>query len=255
MNQYLLAVCVIALSAPLFITSSAFAEFTCKTSKGDVTIHDTTTCHFETSGGCSAKCTPVSFTATCGGKCKASASGSCTETCNTKCKTECTKQPDTFVCKDYCSVDCKASCSGSCKGNNCSSQCTAGCDTKCQEKCTVQTGATDCDTKCNSSCDGSCTVEANIQCDVDCTTDLTGGCTTKCDKPQGGLFCDNQYIDVNDVSDCNFEFSVKGQVTGDVITKCSTAPGTPTPIGTPVGVAAIAGLGLVIARRRSRKSP
>ncbi len=259
MNKFFMHVSVgaLALAAPLFTASNAFAAFTCSTSKGTVTIKDTTTCHFETAGGCESKCTPVSFTTTCSGTCDASATSTCTGTCESKCKTECTKQPDTFTCKDYCSVDCKAGCSSSCSGNQCSAQCAASCDTKCTEKCTVQTGATDCDTKCKNSCTGSCTVDANIKCDVDCATELAGGCKTKCSQPSGGLFCDDQYIDVSSVSDCNFEFSVKasGQLTGDLTASgCSSAPGTNTPFGMPAALAVVTGLGLIIGRRRAMRN-
>lgn len=257
MNRLFLNVSLgaLALAAPLLAASNAFASATCTTSKGVVTITDTTSCHFETAGGCSSKCTPVSFTATCDGTCTATADGTCTSTCDTKCNTECTKQPDTFVCRDYCNVDCQAGCTSSCTGDKCSSQCQASCDSKCTEKCTVHPGATDCTTKCSDCCTGSCTVQANVKCDTDCTTSLTGGCTTKCSQPSGGLFCDGQYIDISSVSDCNFTFTVNasGTLTGNATSSgCSASPLNGTPFGLPAGLAAIAGLGLLVARRRRR---
>jgi MYXO-CTERM domain-containing protein len=92
-------------------------------------------------------------------------------------------------------------------------------------------------------------VEANISCDVDCTTALTGGCNTQCSQPSGGLFCDNQYIDVGAVTDCSFSINVT--TTGSLSTSCAVAaPGTGSPFGLPAGLAAVAGLGLLIARRR-----
>ena len=234
--------------------SAASASATCKTSKGDVTISDPTTCHFETAGGCSAKCTPLSFTATCDGNCSASADGNCTSSCETKCNTECTKQPDTFTCKGYCTVDCQAGCVSNCTGDTCSTQCQASCDTRCAEKCTTHEGATDCTTKCQDSCTGTCTVEANIGCDVECSSALTGGCTTKCSQPKGGLFCDGQYIDITDVSDCNFSFSVdaSGQLTGDAKLgcACSTTPGHSSPAENGAGLVGLFGVGLLVARRR-----
>jgi MYXO-CTERM domain-containing protein len=241
-------------AASMSAASAASASATCTTSKGEVTINDTTSCHFETSGGCSAKCTPLAFTATCGGSCSASADGACTSSCETTCNTECTKQPDTFTCKGYCTVDCQSGCASSCSGDTCSTQCQASCDTRCAEKCTVHEGATDCTTKCQDSCTGACTVKANIACDVDCTSALTGGCTAKCSQPKGGLFCDGQYIDISDVSDCNFSFSVNasGELTGDAALGCICrgAPGRAAPSGPAAGLVALLGVGLLAARRR-----
>lgn len=247
---------LLALAAPLLSASNARAAATCTTSQGEVTINDTTSCHFETAGGCTAKCTPVNFTATCGGTCSASADATCTDTCTAKCTTACTTTPATFSCKNYCSTDCQAGCMGSCTGGNCAAECSASCDQQCTEKCTVHPGSTDCTTECADSCTGSCTVEANATCDVNCATMLTGGCTTKCSQPSGGLFCDGQFIDISDVSNCNFSFSVNasGQLTGDVKAGCSMAPGPSAPFGLPVGLAAIAGFGLLVVRRRRARS-
>jgi len=33
---------------------------------------------------------------------------------------------------------------------------------------------------------------------VDCETNLTGGCKTACSRPEGALFCDDQFVDVKD---------------------------------------------------------
>lgn len=254
MNHFFLnaSLGALVLAAPLLSASSALASTTCETSRGVVTINDPTSCHYEIAGGCTSKCTPVSFNATCSGTCSATAESTCTDTCQTKCNTECTTQPDTFVCEDYCAVDCEAGCASTCTGDNCSAQCSASCDTHCTETCTVHPGATDCTTMCQDSCSGTCTVEANIQCNMDCTTALTGGCTTKCSEPSGALFCDDQFIDISTVTDCDFSLSAEasGTVAGGVKAGCSVAPGQSPPFGIPAAITAIAGLGLLFARRR-----
>ena len=241
----------LALAAPLFSASNAFAGTTCHTSRGDVTIKDISTCHFDVSGGCSAQCTPVEFTATCSATCTNMPVTTCTNTCETKCSTSCTTAPTTFSCKDYCTTDCTASCMASCTGDGCTASCSASCDTQCTQRCTAHPGKTDCTTECGDSCTASCTVEANIKCDTDCTAALTGGCTTKCSDPQGALFCDNQYIDISSVSDCDFTLDVSAS--GTIKAGCSAAPGGSSPFGLPAGLAAMAGLGLLVARRRRRQ--
>jgi MYXO-CTERM domain-containing protein len=93
-------------------------------------------------------------------------------------------------------------------------------------------------------------VEANIQCNLTCTSALTGGCTTKCSQPTGGLFCDGQFIDVSDITDCNFSLDVTATVSGDLKSGCSVAAGSSAPFGIPAGLSVVAGLGLLLARRR-----
>jgi MYXO-CTERM domain-containing protein len=81
---------------------------------------------------------------------------------------------------------------------------------------------------------------------------LTGGCTTKCGTPQGGLFCDDQYIDVAAITDCSFSLDVTTTTTspGTISTSCAAAPGGGSGFSFPAGIVAIAGLGLFAARRR-----
>jgi MYXO-CTERM domain-containing protein len=239
----------LTLAATVFSASNAAASTTCKTSGGTVvTIVDPSTCHFVIGGGCTSQCTPVSFTTTCSAQCTASPVTTCTDTCQTKCSTACTTTPTTFTCKEQCSTDCQAGCMASCSGNGCSAQCSANCDTQCTESCKTHPGSTDCTTECGDCCSGSCTVQANISCDEACVTTLTGGCTTKCAQPSGSLFCDDQYIDIAAVTDCTFSLNVTATTSLD--TKCAvSAPGS-APFGVPAGAALVAGLGLLVARRR-----
>jgi MYXO-CTERM domain-containing protein len=118
----------------------------------------------------------------------------------------------------------------------------------------VDQGSTDCTTSCQDCCSGSCTVQANVTCDESCVSDLTGGCTTKCSALTGSLFCDDQYIDIAQVTDCTFALTVNATATvkaGTAKASCTVAaPGTDSPFGFPAGVAAIVGLGLLVVRRR-----
>ncbi len=211
----------LGLVAPLLAAGNALAATTtCTTSNGTVvTIVDPSTCHFETSGGCTSQCVPASFTTTCSTMCTASAATTCTDTCDTKCNTACTTTPTTFTCKDYCSTDCNAGCMSDCTGDGCAADCSASCDSQCTEACMAHPGSTDCTTECADSCTGSCTVDANISCDQSCTSTLTGGCTTRCSQPNGSLFCDNQYIDVAAITDCTFSIGVT--TTGNLGTSCA----------------------------------
>lgn len=254
MKRYFLTVpfASLAFAAPLLAASIAYADATCETDRGTVvTISDTSSCHFETSGGCTSQCTPVNFTATCGTECTKTATESCTNECKTTCETECTKQPDTFSCETYCNTDCEAGCMAECDGDSCAASCQAKCSTECTKECQVHPGATECTTKCSDCCKASCTVQENISCEVDCVSDLQGGCETKCEEANGGLFCDGQFISISDVADCSFEIKGSVNVDGDVdiSTSCSAAPGN-SPFNVGAGLAAIAGLGLLVARRR-----
>jgi len=68
-----------------------------------------------------------------------------------------------------------------------------------------------CEAQCEASCEGSCEAQANIDCQVDCQAggyvdckaDLQGGCEAQCERPEGALFCDGQYVDHgNNLEEC-----------------------------------------------------
>jgi MYXO-CTERM domain-containing protein len=81
---------------------------------------------------------------------------------------------------------------------------------------------------------------------------LTGGCTTKCNGPNGGLFCDGQYIDIDAIDDCTFSLSLTTTTTGSLSTNCAAAPAQGSRSGLPAALGALAGIGLFVARRRRR---
>jgi hypothetical protein len=89
-------------------------------------------------------------------------------------------------------------------------------------------------------------------CDVSCVDTQQASCTTTCGTPNGGLFCDGQFIDIGAVTDCNFALSVS--TTADVSTHCAVSRGAGSSFGAGSGLVAALALGLGAARRRRRAS-
>jgi hypothetical protein len=102
-----------------------------------------------------------------------------------------------------------------------------------------------------------------------CQSMLTGGCTAQCSDPQGALFCNGQYvnIDATQLEACeaqltsllNIQFQGSGSCTGGNCTAAGTAScGQIAPGAMPMseGVLAVGlGAGIIGAvRRRVRKS-
>jgi hypothetical protein len=42
----------------------------------------------------------------------------------------------------------------------------------------------------------------NFDCDFDCFAELSGGCEVNCQKPEGALFCNGQYVNASDIGAC-----------------------------------------------------
>jgi hypothetical protein len=239
----------LAFSTPLLVTSDARADI------GVCGALASSSCSFVTGGGCDTQCTPVNMTVSCGATCNQTCtetpSTTCATTCETSCKTSCT--PGQTHCATFCEDDCKASCSGYCTDDTCTGECEGSCQGQCATACVQD--PPDCDTLCQTGCETSCQVKENLKCyvscDDTCTTSLTGGCKTDCEAPYGALFCDGQYVKLDDYNDCAASFNVSGSVSA----KCSAAE--PGVAGGPFGVAALAafaaGIGLIASRRRNRK--
>jgi hypothetical protein len=87
-------------------------------------------------------------------------------------------------------------------------------------------------------------------CDVSCVSTQQANCTTTCGTPNGGLFCDGQFIDIGAIDDCNFEISVTA--TGNLNTHCAYAPPGDASSAAAAGLVALAAIGLVVGRRRCR---
>jgi hypothetical protein len=204
-------------------------------------------CEFKTSGGCLAECEPLNFKAACAaegalgcqGDCSLDADVACTTDCNADCRASCDIDPAQFDCRAACQTDCAASCDGTCEArcsdSECLAECSAGCEatcsTECDVGCDIEPGQVDCEAQCNGCCGGSCSAEINLDCQLDCQADLQvsceaelqGGCEIACEDPQGALFCDGQYVNVDNLEACllaladelNIEVDASGECSGN----------------------------------------
>lgn len=253
---------------------------------GNIDVRANASCKLETSGGCTAQCTPVRFEASCSakleascrGKCNASATAECQADCKGSCSGSCEANPGSLDCSANCKGSCEADCSGKCSSSGNKSECEASCKATCSGSCDAQCSGTppsaSCDAKCEASCKGSCQAEVNVDCQVDCQAegyasckaDLEGGCKARCSAPEGALFCDGQYVDVgNNLQNCIdslralFNIEVEGSAEcngntcsaeGSASASCDAAPAG-TSNTTPIWLlSALGAVGLVAARRR-----
>jgi hypothetical protein len=191
---------------------------------GDLDIGGNAKCELDTSGGCTARCTPISVVASCSaqlqtscsGSCSVTADANCTGSCQTSCEGTCNANPGTYDCEGDCTGTCEADCSGKCSassesGNaNCTEECKANCGGSCHAKCSGTPPSATCTARCQSSCSGSCTAEVNASCNIDCQAKgeasceatVTGGCKAQCTQPKGALFCDGQFVNASNLDDC-----------------------------------------------------
>ncbi len=185
---------------------------------GNIDVKADAKCEVTVKGGCETQCTPIKFEAACAAKfetmcegmCSATVSAECTTSCKTKCAADCTAMPAKLDCAGECKLDCDATCSAKCasdaNSSECQASCKACCGGRCDGKCTGTPPTATCDAKCDASCQGSCQAQANVDCQVkcqstqyaSCKTSLSGGCKTQCEKPEGALFCDGNYVDTGD---------------------------------------------------------
>ncbi len=245
-----------ALALPLAFAAGS-AEAASRQACGNIELLAVGECHFEFEGGCKAKCEPLNLVAACDGKCNLDISVECKSDCSGSCQTECQVDPGKFDCKASCRTDCNAQVAARCNSgdNECISYCEADCESNCSAQCDVVAPKADCETKCNGCCSGSCETDANFDCSLKCSVDLQGGCEVACEKPEGALFCDGQYIAVNDLSECiqyiqesfNYKVEVKAEASASV--SCAASNGASS-----AGGLALLGLaaGVAAARRRRR---
>ena len=260
---------------------------------GNIDVRADAHCELVAQSACTTKCTDTSFEQCCAAKleaecntqCDATADASCTSSCESDCSTKCTPSPGSFDCDTDCGGRCKASCSGSCSSSNnqtdCEASCGACCNDHCDTKCTAVPPSDDCTTKCNTSCSATCTAQANASCQVQCQAAsypqcknaFVRTCTTQCNQPEGGLFCDGNYVDVggnlvqcvdalNAILTSKIEITASGTTTcqgnqcsgsGTAKASCAASP-TPAPGGPLAAFGALLGVGIAAAaRRRSRR--
>lgn len=207
-----------ALAAPFLVTQAAQA--TVVDSCGSLDFSGSASCTLEVEGGCTAQCTPVSFTAQCSVDLQASCDGECQATlpsCTTECQGGCVADCEADVewnCEASCSADCEGSCDSACAEEadqtKCQASCKATCSAECSGSCDGATGNANCEASCNGCCTGSCNGEARLDCQISCQaegyagceTRLQGGCEAKCSEPEGALFCDGQFVDVSNLDQC-----------------------------------------------------
>ncbi len=280
----------LALATPLFTATDAQAASASLQSCGNIHVEADAQCTVEVEGGCTAQCEPVNvqaacaaeLKASCDGECNVSAAVDCTADCNVDCLADCQVKPAEFNCTASCQADCSADCSASCSGmagdgaaqGRCEASCKATCTGDCDAQCTVTEPEATCEAKCTASCNGSCEARANVDCQVmcqadgyvDCEATVTGGCKTRCEKPEGALFCDGQYVDAgNNLEECIAALKAVLNITAEGSASCSGntcmaegSVGCNTTIDTngDLGLAGVLGLGIVVAgvatRRRRR---
>ncbi len=257
---------------------------------GNIDLSGNAQCTLDTSGGCTAKCTPLSFEAscaaeletTCSGQCTATIDAMCSASCNTTCAASCMANPGNFTCQGSCEADCDGSCQAECSSNanqsQCAASCKATCGAHCSASCTGTPPSATCSAKCEGSCSGSCTAKANLDCNVQCKSkgyasceaNLQGGCNVACTQPKGALFCDGQWVNTTNVDQCVSDLeavlhikvtaSANGSCSGNQCTGQAQAAAT-CGVGAPGGPALpggmlVVGLGIVAAAaaRRARKN-
>lgn len=280
----------LAFAAPLLASSTAFAQDDSASLEacGNINVKANASCTVEVSGGCTAKCTPVSFEASCTAKGNISCSGECDakvsvqaeiDSCKADCEGGCAANPN-FSCEASCSAnvdaDCESSCSAQSGGDGAKGQCKADCKAKVQANCSAScTGSpvTCTPVSCEASCKGKLDAKAQVSCNVSCSSsleasceaELKGGCEAQCSTPEGALYCDGNYIDTgNNLQNCldglkaalNIEASASASCSGnscqaEAEASCgSRVVGNTTPMGPAGLVLGGAALGLVLARRR-----
>ncbi|MEO8800902.1 MAG: hypothetical protein ABI551_23625 [Polyangiaceae bacterium] len=278
-----------AVAGSLFL-SAGVAHAADLSSCGDIFVDAGATCTVETSGGCEAQCTPVNVTAscsaklqaTCEGSCNVDASADCTTSCQGTCEGSCNADPGSLDCQGNCEGTCSADCTSQCASDanqtQCQGECKANCKGSCSGKCEGTPPSATCQAKCQASCSGSCTAKVNASCNIDCQAkgeasceaNVTGGCKAQCQEPKGAIFCDGQYVDAKNVSDCAdalkafLNIQVSGSASsgcdgGDCSAEaqgtvsaggCSTAPGE-SPLSGGLLLGAFGLVGIAIARKKS----
>lgn len=245
MRKFFAPIFAVALSAAA-LTAAAPASAGVVDSCGGIELNATATCEMRVSGGCTASCEPPALTvqcsaelyAGCNGQCNVAVDAMCVSSCQATCQADCTVNPANFNCAAECRADCGAQCDGKCAASaapdDCKASCQATCGGECDARCDATPPSADCQAQCTSCCTGSCEAEANMDCQidcqaggyVDCRTSLQGGCEAACQKPEGALFCDGQYVDVGDqldacVADLKglLQIEVKGYASGNA--QCS----------------------------------
>ncbi len=261
---------------------------------GQIELDGEARCEVEVEGGCDVVCDTSNLTLACSGElyaecrsqgCDVDVDVECTGSCSADCKAECDIDPGNFDCEGSCKASCQGNCDAECSASGNKAECKASCEATCSGECDVSCQGTppsaNCDAKCEASCEGRCQADANIDCQVDCQAegyldckaDMQIECEGQCQRPEGVVICDGQFVDADQVSECvgaieaalGVEVEVSGSAEGDCSgnqcsaeaegsVSCAVAPRTSAPRGTGLGLA-VGGVlcGLAFARRRHRR--
>ena len=258
---------------------------------GDINVRAKAECTVEVEGGCKAKCEPINMRAACTGKAQVECEGecdidvdvSCTASCELDCQAECKIDPPKFDCRGRCEAEASADCSGTCSSSGNKSECEASCkanaSAECSASCTVDpTAEAQCEASCRGGCQGECKAKANAECQVECQgelvvnceAELKGGCEVACQKPEGALFCDGQYVDDDgNLEECiaAIEAAIDGEVSysasgsckngrcegeAEASASCAFVPGESGSSHGALGLLAVGLAGMALHRRRRR---
>jgi hypothetical protein len=174
---------------------------------------------------CQAMCEPVSVEAACSvelaadcrAQCDELPSARCTADCHADCEANCEIDPGEFDCETACGVECSGSCAGQCRNaaneTDCESSCEGSCSASCKSRCNAEPPSASCQARCDAGCTGSCEVHTNLDCQLECQADghaeclvdVEGGCEVQCERQEGALFCNGQYVDYGNNLDACLE--------------------------------------------------
>jgi hypothetical protein len=274
-----LALSLLAIPGLMLVSSTAFA-FNTPAECGNFDFNKNSAgCAIKVEGGCTAECKPLNFVAGCKGGCSVSATTMCTGDCGTQCLAQC--NPAALDCMNGCHTECDQPAIARCQMTNpppydCVAAAKAACQGHCEDSCNVpMMGADPCQDHCIACCSGSCTTDVNMSCDLQCFATLEGGCNVACTRPEGGLFCNGQYVNASDVQGCisalvaqglQVDVSAQASVTCGITgcdgtgtgsvggLSCAAAPGTESPFAPIVVAMGMAAAGISMSRRRNRKN-
>lgn len=261
---------------------------------GDIELDGEATCEVAVEGGCDVVCDTSNLTLACSGElyvecrnqgCDIDVDVECSGSCTADCQAECEIDPGDFSCEGSCKASCEGNCDAQCSASGNKAECKASCEATCGGECSASCQGTppsaNCSAKCEASCEGKCQADANIDCQVDCQADgyldckadMQIECEGQCERPEGVVICDGQFVDADQVSECvgaieaalGVEVEVTGSADGDCSgnqcsgeaegsVSCAVAPAKRGVTSSQAGLG-IAGalLGLSLMRRRGRQ--
>jgi hypothetical protein len=201
---------LVALAVAFLLAGTARAQ-DASTPCGKFDFSGGLSCKIEVSGGCTANCSPLNFEAACTGGCTATTTTSnCTDNCGTTCVAMCNPQLlDCFAgCHSECDQPTVDQCRQSHPTDDCATTARAQCDIHCKDSCAVP--PSNCQEHCTKCCRGSCDTQTNFECDFSCFARVQGGCDVQCQRPEGAIFCNGQYVYASDVQACSAYLATQG---------------------------------------------